>query len=358
MSGKGAAAALQQGNPIAEPSIDTSRAVVLLVDDQPMVAEGIRRLLSDEDDIQFHYCSDPAKAVETAIEVKATTILQDLVMPDVDGMTLVRFFRGHPQTKDIPVIVLSSKEDPKIKRDAFERGASDYLVKLPDQIELIARIRAHSRNHLIQVERDAAFQVMREMQKQLEQSNQQLEASNQELQRLSSLDGLTGISNRRNFDEYINREWLRGIREHRQIALVLVDIDYFKLFNDTYGHQGGDDCLRSVANALAGTVYRPSDLVARYGGEEFVAVLAETMLDGAQAVAERMQAAVRGAGLVHEASRVADHVTLSIGVASVMPSSDRTPQQLIEAADKALYRAKQAGRNQVVSATAEDFDSE
>ncbi len=157
------------------------RAVVLLVDDQAMVAEGIRRMLLDAPEIDFHYCSDPRQAINKAVEIKATLILQDLVMPDIDGMTLMRFFRANPATRDIPVIVLSSKEDPKIKSDAFTNGANDYLVKLPDKIELIARIRAHSNSYLTQQQRDQAFKALHETQKQLEQSNS-------ELRRLSSLD--------------------------------------------------------------------------------------------------------------------------------------------------------------------------
>ena len=138
--------------------MNTKMIHVLLVDDQPMVAEGIRRMLETEESIQFHYCQQPDKALEMAIEVKPSVILQDLVMPDVDGMTLMRFYRNHPQTKRIPVIVLSSNENAAIKRDAFNNGANDYLVKLPDPIELIARIKAHSSHFYMQLERDAAYQ--------------------------------------------------------------------------------------------------------------------------------------------------------------------------------------------------------
>ena len=116
-------------------------------------------MLADQDDIVFHYCQNPADAIKTATEIGATILLQDLVMPDVDGMTLVRFYRNNPTTRDTPVIVLSTKEDPKIKSEAFETGASDYLVKLPDKIELIARIRAHSKSYIAQKERDEAFEV-------------------------------------------------------------------------------------------------------------------------------------------------------------------------------------------------------
>ncbi len=327
------------------------RAVVLLVDDQAMVAEGIRRMLVDEPDIDFHYCSDPREAIQTAINLKATIILQDLVMPEVDGMMLVRFYRSNPSTRDVPIVVLSTKDDPAIKSEAFHNGANDYLVKLPDKVELVARIRAHSRSHLAQLERDAAYQALRDLQNALESSNAQLEESNRELQRLSSLDGLTGIANRRQFDKTLEQEWQRALRNCAELSLIMIDIDYFKLFNDTYGHQAGDDCLKNVALALARIVHRPSDLVARYGGEEFAVILPETDTEGTLRVAEKMREAVARLSVRHDASKVSDKVTLSIGVACMSPRGGDNPDMLLAAADDALYRAKHAGRNRVELAT-------
>ncbi len=322
-------------------------AVVLLVDDQAMVAEGIRRMLADEPDIEFHYCSDPRQAVQTAMAIGATVILQDLVMPEVDGMTLVRFYRNNPNTRDIPIIVLSSKDDPHIKSDAFYQGANDYLVKLPEQVELLARIRAHSKSYLAQKERDQAYQTMREMQAQLKHMNAQLEKSNRELQRLSSLDGLTGLANRRQFDETLDNEWQRAMRTEMPLSLIFADIDYFKRFNDTYGHQAGDECLKQVARILQATVHRPADLVGRYGGEEFVMILPDTQADGALAVAEKILANVRKACIKHEHSDAADHVTLSIGVATLIPREGQDPEELVSTADRVLYRAKERGRNRI-----------
>lgn len=327
---------------IPEQIATNKKINVLLIDDQPMVAEGIRRMLDGETDINFHYCDTPSNAIPMAQEVEATIILQDLVMPDIDGMTLVRFFRANHLTKDIPIIVLSSKEDPVVKSDAFSNGANDYLVKLPDKIELIARIRAHSKHYLMQLERDAAFFALREMQKQLEQSNK-------ELQRLSALDGLTGIANRRQFDETLVSEWQRALREGSEVSLILLDIDYFKPFNDTYGHQRGDECLQKVARALQDTIRRPADLVARYGGEEFVAILPTTTFEGAQALSANLQKAVHALKIPHEASDVSDTVTISIGMATVVPDEQLSPEQFIEMADKALYAAKERGRNRAVS---------
>lgn len=345
--------ALNMDNQIQTPGTEEDgeeKCVVLLVDDQAMVAEGIRRMLADEPDIEFHYCADPREAMQTAIDLRATTILQDLVMPDIDGMMLVRFYRANPTTKDLPVIVLSTKEDPAIKSDAFANGANDYLVKLPDKVELVARIRAHSHSYIAQRERDEAYNALREIQRQLERSNRQLEESNMELQRLSSLDGLTGIANRRQFDASLEQEWQRALRNCTELSLIMIDIDYFKLYNDAHGHQSGDDCLKAVARALDALTHRPSDLVARYGGEEFAVILPETSPDGALAIAERMASAIRNLEISHASSEVSDHVTLSLGVATRAPRGQGTAEELLAAADAALYQAKEHGRNQVKQA--------
>lgn len=326
-----------------------SRIVVLLVDDQAMVAEGIRRMLMDED-MEFHYCSDPKMAIQTALDIGATTILQDLVMPNVDGLTLVRFYHNHPATRDIPVIVLSSKDDPKIKSDAFNSGATDYLVKLPDKVELIARIKAHSRSFMAQLERDQAFAELRNMQQQLEEANAQLQQRNVELDRLATMDGLTGLANRRHFDKVLENEWQRGAREKTKLSLIMIDIDFFKFYNDHYGHQGGDDCLMQVSTALQNVVCRSADLVARYGGEEFVVVLPNTPAEGAMIMAEKLCQAVRGLKIEHKFSKASKVVTISMGVATMIPMSELPEAILITAADQALYEAKEEGRNRACQA--------
>ncbi len=324
-------------------SEDAARTRVMLVDDQNIVAEALKRMLADEPDIDYHYCSDPANAMNEAIVFQPTVILQDLVMPDIDGLMLLKFYRSNPEIESIPVIVLSTKEDPKIKSEAFELGASDYLVKFPDKIEVIARIHAHSRSFMAQKQRDEAYRALSEMQI-------ELEAKNIELERLSSQDGLTGIANRRIFDEFTQKEWGRAARDNSQISLVMIDIDHFKNYNDNYGHQGGDDCLRQVAQKLASTVNRPSDLVARYGGEEFAVVMPGTDLEGAKSIAEALCEGVSSLGLAHAHSSTADHVTISLGVASMSPGADGKPEDLVAKADGALYIAKESGRNRFMVA--------
>ncbi|HEC19265.1 MAG TPA: diguanylate cyclase [Gammaproteobacteria bacterium] len=319
-----------------QPIDDLGRLVVLLVDDQMMVAEGIRRMLASEEDIEFHYCAEPKKAVAMALEIRPTVILQDLIMPDMDGYTLVNEYRAEPETQNIPVIVLSTKEDPKDKSKAFERGANDYLVKLPDRIELVARIRAHSRSYL-------AHQALRETQAKLEQSNA-------ELKKLSCLDGLTGIANRRRLDEFLRLECLRSARDDTPMSLVLIDIDFFKPYNDHYGHLAGDECLRRVARGLDEAVQRASDLIARYGGEEFAVVLPNTDLNGAKRIASELCEKIRSLAIPHEYSQAADIVTISMGVVSRVACENLSPADLINLADAALYEAKESGRNRYIVA--------
>jgi len=331
--------------------IEDYQAIVLLVDDQAMVGEAIRRMLENESDIEFHYCEDPAKALETAMNVNATIILQDLVMPDIDGMTLLRFYKNHPDTSAIPVIILSSKEDAEIKSDSFSSGANDYLVKLPDPIELIARIRAHTRHYLAAKQLNEAYAAVRQMQDQLAEANSKLEEHNVELQRLSTIDGLTGIANRRTFDVSMKKEWSSARRTDTdvEVSVIMIDIDNFKLYNDGYGHQQGDDCLKQVAQGIATCIKRDCDLIARYGGEEFVAILPNTPAEGALHIAEIMRSHVENLAIPHEYSPSSNIVTLSLGVSTVVPSEHNSADNLIEAADKALYQAKESGRNKVMT---------
>jgi diguanylate cyclase (GGDEF)-like protein len=168
------------------------------------------------------------------------------------------------------------------------------------------------------------------------------------LHSLAVKDGLTGLANRRSFDESLDADWLHALREQTPLSLLLVDVDHFKLYNDTYGHQKGDACLRAVASILGQQVFRPSDLASRYGGEEFAVIMPTTDLDGAMRVAERIREAVEEMALPHSASLTAAHVTLSVGAASTVPSLDQSPADLLASADAALYRAKHGGRNRVM----------
>lgn len=320
---------------------ETTDVMVLLVDDQVIIAEAIRRVLADQPNIDFHYCSDPAEAIVTAKKIKPTVILLDLVMPRVDGLTLVRLVRANPTTRDIPVIVLSTKEEPAVKREAFAAGANDYLIKLPDSIELIARIRYHSKSYLNQVQRDQAYQALR-------RSQQQLQEKNLELLRLSNQDGLTGLSNRRFFDEYIEAQWKLAIRDQSPISLLMIDVDDFKPYNDTYGHLAGDDALKMVAAVMRRRFLRPTDLTARFGGEEFAVIMPATPFLPIQSLGEDLRCGVEGLAIAHRGSTVGECLTVSVGGTSMIPQSTDTFVSWIDRADKALYEAKVLGKNRVV----------
>ncbi len=160
---------------------------------------------------------------------------------------------------------------------------------------------------------------------------------------------MTGIANRRKFDEALAQEWLRMRREQKELGLILCDIDWFKQYNDNYGHQKGDECLKIIAKILSTNVRRSGDLVARYGGEEFVTLLPDTTIQGCLVIAERMRAAVERLAIEHNGSQISSSVTMSFGVASIFPGSPFTPNQLLIPADKALYRAKEKGRNRICS---------
>lgn len=322
-----------------EPALTSFKVKVLLVDDQVIIAEAIRRLLADDNDIEFHFVTDGTQALQAAIDLKPTVILQDLIMPDVDGFELVQRYRSRSETKNIPVIVLSTKEEPKSKARGFAVGANDYVCKLPDRLELLARIRYHSAAYTNRLQRDDAFRFLRE-------SQQKLAEANIELQKLASLDGLTGIPNRRRFDEVLHTEWQRAQRTGSPLALLLCDIDFFKSFNDTYGHLSGDMCLKKVAMALSTCLRRPADLAARYGGEEFALILPDTDEKGALIVAEACRRRVEDLAMDNAQSPIGGKVTLSLGLASVICSRQMSPENLINMADQALYEAKHNGRNQ------------
>jgi diguanylate cyclase (GGDEF)-like protein len=187
------------------------------------------------------------------------------------------------------------------------------------------------------------------------QDNIKLKAENQALHRFANYDGLTQIPNRRRFDEYFQQEWVRMSREKSSLSLILCDVDFFKRYNDTYGHQAGDSCLQKVAQAMSQAIKRPSDLVARYGGEEFVVILPNTSVEGAIVVAEEIRSQLKILAILHSASDVSKYVTISLGIATIIPVVDIQAKFLIKTADEALYRAKKEGRNRYCVITPEDL---
>jgi two-component system, chemotaxis family, response regulator WspR len=216
------------------------------------------------------------------------------------------------------------------------------LVKLPDNIELIARIRYHSRSYVAMQQRDEAYQALR-------QSQQQLMEINLELRRLTNSDGLTGLANRRYFDSYLSAEWKRAMRDQTEISLLMLDVDHFKSYNDAYGHMAGDEVLKKVAQTIAGCCNRSMDLSARFGGEEFTVVLPGTSLAGARLVAEKIRRSIEGLHIPHRDSATSEWLTASAGIATLIPDRLDRHTQIIDAADRGLYNAKRQGRNRVMA---------
>jgi two-component system chemotaxis family response regulator WspR len=330
------------GNTRAEDPDDGAQdsVTVLLVDDQPVIAMMVRKMLAGDPAIEVHVCAHATEAVARAREVRPTVILQDLVMPEANGLDLVLAYRSMPETRDIPIIVLSSNDEPEMKRSAFAIGANDYVVKLPEPIELIARIRYHSRAYMALVERDNAYRALR-------LSQQKLLLSNLELQRLTNSDGLTGLPNRRSFNDHLARAWATSQSQGSPLSLLMIDVDHFKNYNDRFGHLAGDDALKCVAEAIRQAQPDPACLPARFGGEEFAMVLPGVTAAQAGAIAETLRWQVERTALPHTAPEPTS-VTVSVGAATMVAPPDASPDLLIAAADARLYEAKCGGRNRVV----------
>ncbi len=317
--------------------------VVLLVDDQTFVADAIRHLLRGEPDIGFHHCSDPFKSLEMAEEVDPTVILLDVVMPEIDGLTLCRFFRAHPRTRDKPVIMLSGAEDPSTKVQAFMAGADDYLIKLPDKLELITRLRYHSDAYLSKKEREKAAMALRIGQAKIDQLYGQVT-------KLTRNDILTGLANRNAFEERSKEMWNLAMRNNIPISLLMMDLDYFRLFNEYYGQPKGDETLKTITGVFRQSIRRPSDVLARFTGEKFTALLPATHAAGAVHVAELVRSGVASLEIPHCKSEVAYHLTISLGVANTLPVRGANIDALLQLAEDCLKRSKELGRNRLHSA--------
>lgn len=268
-------------------------------------------------------------------------ILMDAVMPKLDGFKCCQILREEYGNDCPPILMITGLNDSESVDYAFEVGATDFVTKPFHWAVLRQRVR-----RILQAHRDH-----RQLQASLEKErslHHELKKVNHELQRLATVDGLTQIANRRIFDERLRFEWRRLRRENALLSLVLIDVDYFKAYNDTYGHLAGDQCLYEVAQIVQQTARRPADLAARYGGEEFALILPNTPSQGAVFLAEGIQKGLREKALCHEESRVCSRVTVSIGIATMMPNGN-SPNILIHKTDAMLYAAKTRGRNQIVA---------
>ena len=326
---------------------------ILIVDD----SEDIRLLLKSilktagYDDLLFAKSANEAyevlgvgKEAQSEVEIrKVDLILMDVAMPGIDGIEACSLIKENKNICDIPVVMVTALDEIKLLEVALDKGALDYIAKPFNKIELLARIRSGLR---LKKEVDRR----KERERKLVETTKELEEANKSLKRLSSLDGLTGVANRRSFDERIELEWARAMRNAQPLALIMIDIDYFKPYNDRYGHQAGDDCLKKVASMITSTIHRAGDLAVRYGGEEFAVLLPDTNMEGAIGIAEKIRAGVEGMQIEHCGSKNNNFLTISLGVASKIPVKMEKFAPLIKAADKVLYIAKKEGRNRVKAA--------
>ena len=294
-----------------------TRPKLLLVDDQPMNIRILNELFRFDHDVFM--ATRGEQAIEICQAQRPDLILLDVVMEGMDGYQVCRQLKADPATRDIPIIFVSAKDEEEDEALGLELGAVDYISKPFNPTIVRARVKTHLT----------------------------LKLQSDYLRSLASLDGLTGIANRRCFDERLANAWAQACREGSPLSLLMVDIDYFKRYNDHFGHQQGDRCLRQVALALSQTTSRPYDLIARYGGEEFACLLPDTQQKGAIEVARKMQAEVVKLAIEHPLSESSDKVGLSIGVATLLPTPWIDPDELVRAADEQLYKAKHAGRGQI-----------
>ncbi len=306
---------------------------ILIVDDDAPLAT-FYTLILEKAGMSTTTVTNPLQVMEPLVNFKPELILMDVYMPSCNGMELAATIRQQNVYAGIPIVFLSSESNFDKQLMAMNLGGDDFLTKPIQPKHLVSAVTAR-------VERA----------RQLNKLYQELEEANRELQHLAVSDGLTQVANRRRFDEYLGQEWQRMAREEAPLSLLLCDVDFFKSYNDTYGHQAGDDCLRQVARAISCTVKRPVDLVARYGGEEFAVILPNTNAEGAVQVAEKVRSEVKALEIVHANSQINKCVTLSLGVASTVPCHKSSSAVLISAADEALYQAKAKGRNCVVMST-------
>jgi len=313
-------------------AVDSRTPYILIVDDTPQSLRVLHGILKGIGEIGFAKSGE--EALERIAERMPDLVLLDAEMPGIGGYATCAAIKADRSMADLPVVFVTANTDTASETEALSMGAADFIHKPVNPPVVLARVKT---------------QLM-------------LKARTDALRELNSVDALTGIPNRRAFDEAIDKEWRRSLRQNQPISLLMMDVDYFKAFNDCYGHPAGDVCLRHVGQALAQCARRAGDFVARYGGEEFVAILPQTAPREGLIVAERMREQVRSLGIAHGRSDAGQVVTLSGGLATIFPNVDVSEEgageglkisheALLRLADNALYEAKKHGRNTVIHLT-------
>ncbi len=337
--------------PAKEKNVGTTQPAetdpILILDDAPENCLLVERILKKAGYANVISTQSPETALEwLGLEGNPenrkdiSLLLLDILLPGgMNGLDILRTIGSKEELADLPVIIITAIHDTQTLESAFDLGAVDYVTKPFDANELRARARSALRLRHEMLQR-------KNREKDLEEITDKLSEAYQALLRVSRTDGLSGIWNRRFFDEILEVEWKRSCRGGKPLSLLLLDIDFFKKYNDTYGHQAGDECIRKVAGVLKETARRAGDFPARYGGEEFAVILPETDSEKAMVVAENIRTRVQDLQIAHGASEVSDFVSVSIGIASKIPGKDEaSAQKFLEESDKALYHSKENGRN-------------
>lgn len=299
------------------PPLPKPRPRLLLVDDQHINIQELYEIFREEHEVFI--ATSGMQALELCLSNPPDLILLDIIMPGMNGLEVCRRLKTEKRTRDIPIIFVTAQDNPEDETRGLDAGAVDFISKPFNH----AVVRARTQTHLT------------------------LKAQSDLLRSMAFIDGLTGVANRRRFDECLETEWRHCRRHGIPLALFLIDIDHFKKYNDSYGHQDGDICLREAASILKKQLWRPHDLVARYGGEEFACLLPGIDGEAALHKAHMMLQAIRERHIPHAASETAPFVTISLGMAVIIPALDHQPNELVALADARLYMAKQQGRNRI-----------
>ncbi|MEK6777307.1 MAG: diguanylate cyclase [bacterium] len=300
-------------------------ASILIVDDSEAIRVKIRKVLSSEKGLfeSFYEAENGIDGYKKLLEHKIDLILCDVVMPQIDGFKLLLMVKGHPELRDIPIIMLTAEEEQEKKNLGLQKGASDYLTKPFDDFELLARVRLHLKLKLLQDE---------------------LMEANKQLTHLSITDALTQVYNRRYLMKMMLNEISRSKRYRSDLSFLLLDIDNFKALNDTYGHQAGDQILIDICIRIGKTI-RSTDILSRYGGEEFAVLLPQVPLTGAEKVAEKIRKEVAENPFQINEDKI--NVSLSCGISCFLEEKVDTIDTVIMEADRALYESKKNGKNRV-----------
>ncbi len=325
------------------------QANILIVDDRSENLLTLESLIAAPA-IELTRAGSGEEALAKMLDKDFALVLLDVQMPGMDGYEVAELMRGNKQTRHLPIIFITAGAPCEQKMfKGYEAGAVDFLFKPLNPLILKSKVNIFIELFRQKVELEKKTVELDQKLADLEALQQQLEEANEQLQILSVTDGLTGLLNKRKFDYLMTEEWNRAFRNQSELAVILLDIDHFKAYNDTYGHLGGDDCLRKVTEIIAESVMRDIDKTARIGGEEFAVLLPQTNRQGALHVAEKIRQNIEQAGIPHAGSETAGVVTCSFGVATVVPEDKTSYRDLIAMADKALYMAKSSGRNRVAS---------